>query len=284
MTAKTIPFSKMNGCGNDFIVIDNREQIMDGFELSTFVKNICSRGTSLGADGFMMLESSDLADFKMRYFNADGSEGEMCGNGARCLSRFAYLAGAVKDTMTFETLAGVYQAEIFDNKQTVKVKFPDVLLDELKLHQPYPPGGPAANYHYGFVGVPHTVWFVEELAKIDDQQIIQWGKQVRYNEQLFPQGTNVNFIEVIGRQTLQIRTYERGVEAETYACGSGSTAAAIIAGIMEVVDPNLPVYLQTRGGLLTISYELAGGVSRDIFMEGNAKLVATGELLPDSWM
>ncbi|QQE74789.1 diaminopimelate epimerase [Brevibacillus composti] len=284
MTRKRIPFAKMNGCGNDFIVVDNRDHLMDGFDLSAFVKNVCARGTSVGADGFMMLEPSEIADFTMRYFNADGSEGEMCGNGARCLSRFAHLVGAAGETMSFETLAGIYHAEILSGSQTVRVKFPDVSLSELQFHQPYAADGPAAQYHYGFVGVPHTVWFVDRVAQLADEQLIRWGKQIRYDKSLFPQGTNVNFVEVLDPHTLQIRTYERGVEAETYACGSGSTAAAIIAGILGIVEASAPVTLLTRRGTLRISYQIAADAARDVYLEGDAKLVARGELLPDAWL
>ncbi|USG67412.1 diaminopimelate epimerase [Brevibacillus ruminantium] len=284
MPITKIPFAKMNGCGNDFIVVDNRKKMMKGFDLGTFVKNICARGTSLGADGFMMLEPSDIADFKMRYFNADGSEGAMCGNGARCLSRFAHLVGAASETMSFETMAGIYQAEVLPATHTVNVKFPDVPLKTLQLNQPYPTEGPASLYHYGFVGVPHTVWFLDNVAKLSDRQITEWGKQIRYDHARFPQGTNVNFAQVIDRHSLQIRTYERGVEAETYACGSGSTAAAIVAGILGLVESDSPIRMQTRGGVLRISYQLSEELARDVYMEGNAKLVATGELLPDAWL
>ena len=284
MTSLKIPFMKMNGCGNDFIVVDNRQGIMDGFDLSQFVQRVCARGISLGADGFMMLEHSDRADFKMRYFNADGSEGEMCGNGARCLSRFAHAVGIAKDTMWFETLAGFYHAHIQPESQLVSVSYPDVVLNELKLNQPYPTDGPSALYHYGWIGVPHTVWFVDRLAAISDRQIIDWGRQIRYDKTHFPQGTNVNFVEVLDPHTLQIRTYERGVEAETYACGSGSTAAAVIAGMLGLVEADSPVNVHTRGGILQISYQLADGLAQEVIMEGNAKIVASGELLPDAWL
>lgn len=284
MTSLKIPFMKMNGCGNDFIIVDNRQGIMDRFDLSRFVQRVCARGISMGADGFMMLEHSERVDFKMRYFNADGSEGEMCGNGARCLSRFAHAVGAAKDTMWFETLAGFYHAQIHPESQLVRVSYPDVVLDELKLNQPYPTDGPAALYHYGWVGVPHTVWFVDRLASISDRQIIDWGRQIRYDRIHFPQGTNVNFVEVLDGNTLQIRTYERGVEAETYACGSGSTAAAVIAGMLGLVEAGSPVSVHTRGGILQISYQLAEGLAQEVTMEGNAKIVASGELLPDAWL
>ena len=283
MADKRVPFMKMNGCGNDFIVVDNRQGILDGFVLAEFVKNVCARGTSLGADGFMMLEASDTADFTMRYFNADGSEGEMCGNGARCIARFASLVGAAGDRMRFETLAGVYQAQIDARSQTVKVKFPDVALGDLVLSQPYEKAEPAPRYHYGFVGVPHSVWFVDRVAEIPDRQIVEWGRQIRYDVRRFPQGANVNFLEVLNRHALRIRTYERGVEAETLACGSGSPAAAIVAGILDMVDAASPVDVHTRGGVLRISFELTEDTATEVYLEGNARLVARGELLPEAW-
>ncbi|WP_241236252.1 diaminopimelate epimerase [Brevibacillus marinus] len=274
---------KMNGCGNDFIIVDNRRGVMDGLALPDFVRRVCARGTSLGADGFMMLEASHVADFKMRYFNADGSEGEMCGNGARCIARFARLIGAAGTEMRMETLSGIYQAQINPHSRTVKLKFPDVALAELKLNQPYPPAEPADHYHYGFVGVPHSLWFVERVAEIPAQRLVEWGRQIRYDRERFPQGTNVNFVEVLDRHSLRVRTYERGVEAETYACGSGSTAAAIVAGVLGLVDAAAPVDVHTRGGLLRISWGRTEDAATEIYMEGNAKLVARGELLPDAW-
>ncbi|NQF13054.1 diaminopimelate epimerase [Brevibacillus sp. HB1.3] len=279
MFERGIPFKKMNGCGNDFIVVDNRDGLLNEVALSAFVQNVCRRGTSIGADGFMLLENSNIADFKMRYFNADGSEGEMCGNGARCMSRFAHHIGAAETKMSFETMAGIYQAEL--NQNSVKVKFPDVPLQALKLNQPYEWDGPSGVYHYGVVGVPHTVWFVENVIAIADDQLREWGRMVRNDLQQFPNGTNVNFVERIDRQTLGIRTYERGVETETYACGSGSTAAAIIAGILGQVDT--PVNLLTRGGPLKISYQLTDYAAESVYLEGNSKLVAEGHLLPDAW-
>lgn len=283
MAQKRIPFMKMNGCGNDFIVVDNRSGVMDGFVLSDFVKRVCSRGTSLGADGFMMLEASQVADFTMRYFNADGSEGEMCGNGARCIALFAHLVGAAGVDMRFATLDGMYQAQLDVQRQTVRVKFPDVSLAALKLNQPYQPGRPAAHYHYGFVGVPHSVWFLDRVGEIPDQQIVAWGRQIRFDQERFPQGVNVNFVEVLGRRQLRIRTYERGVEAETYACGSGSTAAVIVAKVLGLVDAAAPVEVQTRGGVLRVSCEQTAAAAKEVYLEGAVKLVARGELLPDAW-
>jgi len=283
MAEKRIPFMKMNGCGNDFIVVDNRQGIMDGFDLAEFVRNVCARGQSVGADGFMMLENSATADFTMRYFNADGSEGEMCGNGARCIARFATLVGAAGERMRFETLAGMYEAQVDASTRTVKVKFPDVARNALKLNQPYEEAEPAAHYHSGFVGVPHTVWFVGNLPDIPDRQIAEWGRRIRYDARRFPQGTNVNFAEVLNRHALRIRTYERGVEAETLACGSGSTAAAIVSAILGMVDAASPVDVHTRGGLLRISFRLTEDAATEVYLEGNAKLVAKGELLPEAW-
>ncbi|MFO7152138.1 MAG: diaminopimelate epimerase [Bacillota bacterium] len=274
-----IPFMKMNGCGNDFIVVDNRSGIMDKFDLPEFVRRVCARRVSLGADGFMVLEKSEKADFKMRYFNSDGSEGEMCGNGARCISKFAYVVGAAGLKMRFETIAGIYESRI--NGENVKVKFPDVKLSDIMLNQKYEFREDVREYHYALVGVPHTVLYREDVDEMDSEELRALGRKIRYTLEVFPKGTNVNFVKVIGESDILIRTYERGVEDETLACGTGSVSAAIVSGLLGRAKP--PVKMHTRGGVLKVYYELGKDKIEDIYLEGDARIVAEGYLLPDAW-
>ncbi|MCG0274959.1 MAG: diaminopimelate epimerase [Thermosediminibacteraceae bacterium] len=274
-----IPFMKMSGCGNDFIVVDNRSGIMQEFNLPEFVRRVCTRRVSLGADGFMMLEKSDKADFKMRYFNSDGSEGEMCGNGARCISKFAYVIGAAGAEMKFETLAGIYESKI--NGDDVKIKFPEVKMSDVLLNQKYNFREDVREYHYALVGVPHTVIYREDVDKMDYKDLYDLGRNIRFTLEVFPKGTNVNFIKVIDENNIIIRTYERGVEDETLACGTGSVAAAIVSGLLGKTKP--PVKMHTQGGVLKVYYNLGKDGIEDIYLEGNARIVAEGYLLPDAW-
>lgn len=276
-----IPFVKMNGCGNDFVVVDNRDDKMKDIILSEFVPKVCARRVSVGADGFMMVEPSDKADYRMRYFNADGSEGEMCGNGARCLSKFAYIIGAAGVDMTFETMAGIYEAHILKDGKSVKVKFPSIPLKEVALNQSGVFKGNEKKYHYATVGVPHVTLFEDNVSQIDYQSLVSIGRAMRHSTEVFPQGTNVNFAQVTDEENVIIRTYERGVEDETFACGTGSTATAVIAHLLGYVRP--PVHMHTRAGALTIHFRTGKDEIAEVFMEGGAKLVAEGYLLEDSW-
>lgn len=274
-----IPFMKMNGCGNDFIVVDNRDGVMQAFNLSEFIRHVCARRVSVGADGFMMIEKSDKADFKMRYFNADGSEGEMCGNGARCISRFAYLIGEAKTEMKFETIAGIYESIIIG--EDVKLKFPGVKMSDIALNQKHDFREDTREFHYALVGVPHTVIYRDDVDTMDYNDLYALGRKIRFTLEVFPNGTNVNFIKVMDEHNIIIRTYERGVEDETFACGTGSTASAIVSGLLGKVKP--PVNMHTRAGVLNIYYELEKDFVDKVYLEGNAKVVAEGYLLPDAW-
>ncbi|MET3697742.1 diaminopimelate epimerase [Bacillus oleivorans] len=274
-----IPFTKMNGCGNDFILVDNREGIMDAVELPVFVKNICRRKLSLGADGVILLEPSAYADFRMRYFNADGSEGEMCGNGARCAVRFAHLLGIGHTHKSFETADGLYEAEISESQ--VRMKFPDIGLSKIKLNKQMVLDQQEVFYHFGWVGVPHTVILLDHVREVESARIHRWGQSIRWNLNLFPQGTNVNFVQVLASDSLILRTYERGVEEETMACGTGAVTSAIICGLLQKVTS--PVRVQTNGGTLKIEYRLAENLIQDIFLEGPTSWIADGYIESEAW-
>ena len=234
-----IPFSKMHGNGNDFIVICNTDEAMSKEELSALALRACQRKTSVGADGILVVESSARAHFRMRLFNADGSEGEMCGNGARCIARLAHEIGAAPAGMRIETPAGVVRAE--------------VLPPLVRLHLPPPKDwrmnlsiawqGSNLTVHSVNTGVPHAICVVDDLAGVD---VAPLGALIRRHALFAPAGTNADFIQLAGPDALAIRTYERGVEAETLACGTGIAAAALIAERLGLVRG--PVQVQTAGG------------------------------------
>lgn len=279
MSVESIPFWKMNGCGNDFIVIDNRDNKLGGFDLPEFVRRVCRRRISLGADGVLLLESSRVAHFRMRYFNADGSEGEMCGNGARCLCRFACVVGAAPEHMWFETLAGIHEAWVQGSQ--VQLGLPDVPMSHIAFEQEYSVNGEVRRVHSALVGVPHAVVFVADATKLPPDALRAEAKAISGWRDLFPEGANVNFVSVRDRHSLTVRTYERGVEDETLACGTGSTAAAIVATLLGEVEP--PVLVHTRGGLLRVSFDLSVDAVRHIRLEGSTRLVAIGHIVPEAW-
>lgn len=274
-----IKFLKMNGAGNDFIVIDNRENVLANFNINHFVRMVCRRGKSIGADGLMLIESSNVADFKMRYFNSDGSEGEMCGNGARCIARFAYMMDVAGEKMRFETISGIHEATILG--EDVRIMFPNLSLDSFKLLQRHDFGFGVVEYHFATVGVPHTVIFREDVESLDQQTLLDLGRKVRYALDVFPKGTNVNFVKVVDGSSIVIRTYERGVENETLACGTGSVASSIVSFLLNLVKP--PVRVIARGGELQVGFELQGDEFINVYLQGDARIVAEGYILPDAW-
>lgn len=275
-----IPFVKMNGCGNDFIIVDNRDDKLKNIDIGKFARRVCRRKISIGADGFMVIENSNHTDFKMRYFNADGSEAKMCGNGARCISRFAYIIGVAGKSMRFDTIAGKYESEITDGGRQVKLKFPLISKKEIHLRKHIKLEGINKTFHFAKVGVPHVVLLKRSVKQIPRNQILQIGKKVRFSK-MFPNGTNVNFVEVVNEHQSVIRTYERGVEDETLACGTGSVASTIVLGLLGKVKS--PVSMHTRGGVLNIHYTIRDNCIDEIFLEGDANIVAEGNVLPDAW-
>jgi len=259
---RTIRFTKAVATGNDFIIIDNRRSIL-GSDLSRFARNICERRRSAGADGLLVLGKSKEADLRMRIFNADGSEAEMCGNGARCA---AYFFG--KRNLSLETKAGIIKAQVLHNCVKIKLTPPK----KIKLDLPLKVAGWQLKINFIDTGVPHAVIFVEGLDKINLSVL---GRLVRYHRKFSPRGTNVNFIEVQNKNSIRIRTYERGVEGETLACGTGSAAGAIIFALKSAI--NAPVRVVTKGGeVLKVSFIRQGGTFKDLWLEGKAKIVYKG--------
>ena len=278
MKVKGIPFMKLSGAGNDFIIIDNREGIVPpgGMGLSEFVANVCRRRVSLGADGLILVEPSERADFSMRYFNSDGSEAETCGNGARCIARFAYLNGIAGRRMRFETTAGLYEAEVVGSNVKVRMSDPQ----GIKLRFPLKLSSGEHIVSFANTGVPHVVFIVDDLEGVD---VVGLGREVRYHEEFAPAGTNVNFAKPTGRNRMAIRTYERGVEDETLACGTGSIACAVVGALLGLVEP--PVEIHTRGGfVLKVHFDLEDGKIGNVYLEGDARVICRGELTEEAWL
>ncbi|MBU4343725.1 MAG: diaminopimelate epimerase [Candidatus Omnitrophica bacterium] len=263
-----LKFTKMVGAGNDFVVIDTRLSVI-GVRLSLpkLACALCERKTGVGADGALVLEKSKKADFKMRIFNADGSEAEMCGNGLRC----AVLHAGKKRKVKIETMAGMYEAEITGkNRVRIKMAGPKDLKKDLCIIV----NGRAIKVNYIDTGVPHAVIFVEGLDKIDVDNI---GRGIRYHDEFKPRGTNVDFVEIIDDTSIRMRTYERGVEGETLACGTGAVASAIISVIgyrLSVIGINV----HTKGGILKVYFKKDGSKVKDVYLEGEAKIVYKGEV------
>lgn len=279
-----IRFTKMTGAGNDFIVIDNREGRLPEEGRRELFSRWCRRRLDVGADGVLLVERPEggEADFRMRYYNADGGEAESCGNGARCISRFAYLIGAAGESMAFETQAGVYRAEMKGDDVILTLSDPTNLRLEVPVAIPELKGGSVDVVN---TGVPHAVAFVDEVTTLDLQGL---GSRIRHHQVFQPAGTNVNFAKVEGKDLIAVRTYERGVEGETLACGTGSVAVALIANLKGLAES--PVSIRTSGGpVLKIHFDRRkgeGGSSSGGFykvrLEGEARVVYEGVLAPSA--
>lgn len=240
-------FSKLTAAGNDFVLIDNRESIIPENTYRHLAEKLCDRKYSIGADGLILLEKSSSQDFKMKYFNSDGSHATMCGNGGRSIAKFAYEIGAVKEKMVFETDAGLINAEILaGDRVSLDLYDPKDLRTGIKAEA----DGRVFEIDFIDTGVPHAVIFVEDIENTD---VVRYGRAIRNHAEFAPAGTNVNFVQLTDANTLLIRTYERGVEGETLACGTGITASSIIAGLKGITKS--PVNVIARGGdRLSVSF------------------------------
>jgi len=265
-----IDFTKMSGTGNDFILIDHRAPFLSREEMPGFAKAVCERRVSVGADGLILIEKSERADFRWQFLNGDGSWAEMCGNGARCAARFAFALGIAPARMRFETVAGIIEAEVTGQSVKLKMTAPK----GLRLHETLSVNGQEQVVHSLNTGVPHAVLFMEDIQQAP---VLDWGRLIRFHEHFQPAGTNVNFVQKQGGNGLIVRTYERGVEGETLACGTGAVSSAIIAGLLGQVQP--PVTVTTSGGEeLIIHYALAGQEITEVFLEGPANFIYEGRL------
>ncbi len=271
---KKIPFSKINGSGNDFLLIDNRGGILRGVDLPAFVGKVCDRSRSVGADGVIFIGNSRRADFRWQFYNADGSRAEMCGNGGRCAARFAVERGIARRTLGFETDAGLIRAEV--KGRTVKLQMTPP--HGLALAKSLTLGGRKITYSFLNTGVPHAVLFVPDLEKID---LMGTGRGIRTHRVFAPRGTNVNFVRVKDG-TVWVRTYERGVEGETLACGTGAVAAGILSAVHGTVRPPVPV--RTRGGeILTIHFDPDQGGFGEVYLEGDTSWSCDGVIFQEAY-
>ena len=270
-----IPFMKMSGSGNDFILIDHRSPILDEDRMTEFVRKVCQRRISVGADGLILIELSEKADFRWRFFNADGSEAEMCGNGGRCAARFAHLKGIAGSSLAFETLAGILSAQVHGKRVKLEMTKPHSLkLDEVLLIDGKSHALSSIN-----TGVPHAVIFLEDIENIN---IVQLGRSIRHHPHFSPSGTNANFVRLEKGSQLSIRTYERGVEDETLACGTGAVASALIAAFKGLIKS--PVTIKTRGGeVLMVDFEIEGREVKRVFFEGEVRIVYEAEMWEEAY-
>jgi diaminopimelate epimerase len=266
-----IRFAKMACAGNDFILLDRRA---GGSEAPSpdWIARVCRGHFSVGADGLLLLGPAQEGRYGMRYFNADGSEAGMCGNGARCLARFAVLVGAVREgeEVAFHNAAGVYRAVVHGLRVRLHMPPPSGLETNLALK--LKAGERAADFVH--TGVPHVVFFTEDL---DAEPVLALGREVRHHPRFAPAGTNVNFCQVLDPHRVRVRTYERGVEDETLACGTGSAAAGLTAAQRGWVSS--PVAVLTRSGeTLDLEFTRSEGVFTGLVQSGNARLIYWGEL------
>ncbi len=265
-----LSFTKMHGSGNDFVLIDNRQLALPVSEMSSWAEHICKRAFGISADGLIFLQNAPAnsgCDYMWHFYNADGSRAEMCGNGSRCAARHALALGLAGPTQVFLTDAGPIHANVLPNSTAVKVQLtpPTGLTLNISLSiegKPY-------NVHFVNTGVPHAVIFVEDVSTIDMQSL---GRALRYHEHFAPAGTNANFVQKISDEKLLVRTYERGVEGETFACGTGASASALIAHKLGLTKS--AVSLTTSGGeQLKVFIE-----DETLFLQGPAVKTFSGEM------
>lgn len=262
----------MSGAGNDFILIDHRTSLFaDAPAAQGFARAVCERKFSVGADGLILLEDSDEADFRWHFFNADGSVAEMCGNGARCAARFAHHIGLAPSKMRFVTLAGIIEAEVSGTSVRLAMTLPGEFTLDQRLDTPQ---GSHETVHWVNTGVPHAVIF---LPEIDEAPVKEWGRHFRFHSRFAPAGTNVNFVGSLEENRLRVRTYERGVEDETMACGTGAVAAALVAARLGLVVSPTPIVTSGREELV-IHYRVEGEKISGVELEGPADFIYDGEL------
>jgi diaminopimelate epimerase len=272
---RAIPVVKMSGTGNDFLMIDNRKGLLKETELAKFAQDSCPRRISAGADGVILIEEADKPghQYRMRIFNADGSEAEMCGNGSRCIAVFAKQLEIAGENQVIQTMAGTLNASVAADGKSAKVQLSEP--QKMVINARVPALGEKYEVYFLNTGVPHAVIFVKDVAAVDVKNL---GAAIRYHEVFKPKGTNANFVQLMGNNTIKVRTYERGVEDETMACGTGSTACAIVTGLLHGYKSPVKVNVAS-GDVLGIHFKLKPNEqsSERPFLEGAVKTVYKGE-------
>jgi diaminopimelate epimerase len=253
----SIGFNKYQGTGNDFIIIDNRGGIVNP-ENSGYINKLCDRRLGIGADGLILISESPDYDFEMKYFNSDGLEGSMCGNGGRCSSDFAIRKRIAGKILSFKAIDGVHKAISEDG--IIRLQMNNI--KESRILK--------GNYFIN-TGSPHCVIFKKNIDKLD---VNSEGKLVRWSAEYEPEGTNVNFVEIL-ENGIFVRTFERGVEEETLSCGTGVTASAI-ASVLSGQFDSIPVKVKTKGGNLEVSFKITGDLISDVWLSGPATFVYEG--------
>lgn len=256
-----LKFYKYQGAGNDFVMVDNRSGFFPKDDVS-LIKKICDRRFGIGADGLILLEDDNATDFRMVYYNADGNESSMCGNGGRCLTAFANKLGVIGDVAHFVATDGLHHASILNNGN-VSLQMKDV--QHVQIEQ---------DYVFLNTGSPHHVTLVDDLAHFD---VKTQGAKIRYSDLYGAQGSNVNFVKQLAAGHFALRTYERGVEDETLSCGTGATAVAIAMHAIGKTESNV-VDLDVRGGKLKVSFKVDGTHYNNVYLEGPATFVYEGEI------
>lgn len=264
-----IPFWKMHGAANDFILVDDRRGAFPVKD-SAWISSITSRRTGVGSEGVLLIQPSSKADFRMRFFNPDGGEVDMCGNGARCIARLANEIGAAPVDMSIETPAGIVRAEA--RGPVVQLFLTEPF--DWKMNQRIDLDGRTYVYHHVNTGVPHVVIEVDDLTGTDVHKL---GALIRYHKNFAPKGTNANFIHVSGKDQLHVRTYERGVEGETLACGTGMVACGLIAGRLGRVNPPVKV-IPASGDVLEVNFQPTADGATNVTLLGPAVHVFQGSL------
>ncbi len=272
-------FTKMNGAGNDFILVENLHGELNEQQLSKLARTLCDRRMSIGADGLMAIVPAKAnADFGMLFFNCDGTLGEMCGNGARCICRYGYETGLAGETQTIETTAGLVTGTRIDAKN-YRIRLPDpVNLQYLALDVDGKKVG-CMYLELGNPGIPHAVVQYPGLREADEQALFEFGRKLRYHP-AFPKGANVNFLEKTGENRFYERTWERGVEDFTYACGTGTGASVYALAEKRRCGDHAEV--EVKGGLLIVDIVRDGKKCRDLLLTGPASMVCTGEIFDEA--
>jgi diaminopimelate epimerase len=278
-----LPFTKMHGSGNDFLLIDHRTGAIPDGGLAAFVRGTCRRRLGIGADGVILIEHPQPAqpdvDFHWRYFNADGSVGELCGNGAMCGARFAWMQGIAPAKCRFSTMSGTVQAEVATGSDDPRVTVD--LVDSSPIRQGIVIGD--RSFDAVTIGVPHAVTVVDDAdAFASPGDFHTFGRDIRNRSDCFPAGTNVNVIHRVNAHTIRMRTYERGVEAETLACGTGAAASAFLATVRGLVHTPVTV-LTSSGKPISVTFAQTGTCATDIRITGEAIVVAHGQMVPGAW-